>query len=403
MREIIFPSYSSMRARLVHVGIALVLSTVATHGFAATFLQQEHALISEAVKDDVYAVGERVTAEKTISGDLFAAGGIVELKGAVQEDAFAAGNTILVSGAVTGDLRLAGKTITISGNVNGDVIAAGVVVLIAETSVIRGDVIVMGGKLILRGTVRGNLRVMGDDVSVEGPVLGNLNAKAGTLMLANSIGGTSSIVAKDLILGGAATFAKDVHYWSRGDTDFGTKARGTVTKDAALMPDMDGGKAIVAFVLGVSLYAFLAGALVILLIVLITQKSLATAARKLSDAPWKAAFTGFLFFFLTPILIFFLMLTVIGIPLGLFALMFYVFSFFFAPMVTAVVLAKWFQIYQKWNMGKFMLFLLCLVTFIFLELLILIPIVGWIIKAALICMGFGAVLQFKWEIARKTL
>ncbi len=391
-----------MSSRFSSSALALLLGLSATPGLAATFLQEENIEITEAVKDNVYAVGEHISTTKSINGDLFAAGGTIDIGGAVQEDTLLAGKTITITGTVTGDVRAAGESIVISGNVNGDVLAAGANITIEKTSTVRGDVVLMGGTLTLLGTVRGDVRVMGGEVVIAGAVLGTLDAKAGKLTISNTMSGISSLAAKDLILTNAASFAKDIHYWTPGDVDFGTKARGTVTKDSVLQPGLQGGKAVVAFLFGISLFVFLAGALVILLIVLITQKSLATAARKLSDAPGKAALTGFLFFFLTPLLIVLLMLSVIGAPLGLLALALYIFSFFFAPIFTSVVLAKWFQMYQKWNMGKFMFFLLCLITFIFLELLILIPVIGWIMKAALICMGFGAILQFKWEIARKT-
>jgi hypothetical protein len=98
-----------------------------------------------------------------------------------------------------------------------------------------------------------------------------------------------------------------------------------------------------------------------------------------------------------------LFITVIGIPVGLIVGTFYVILAALATIITALVGAYWFQQSRRQAWQPAQLALVALGLFILLQILGMIPFVGWVGKIALAMIAFGAILDNSGLLRRKQM
>ncbi|MCP3678605.1 MAG: hypothetical protein GY721_13790 [Deltaproteobacteria bacterium] len=371
---------------------------------AATVKSGETALISVPINDDVYVAGGKVIVEEEISEDAIVAGGSLLINGAVGQDLIIAGGSLLINGPVGDDLRAAGGEITISENIADDLIVAGGSITIDQGVTVGGDLLVAGGQVILAGVVMGDAKVFGGEVVFNGTVHGNTDFHTGKLNLNGTVDGKTLFTTSEVTLGPDATFGGDIEYWREdGEIDFGSSSvSGTTTFNPELHFTRDfSEKAPIGFLIGWLFFSLLSGAVLILVFVLMTKTYFSQAVERLRESFWKNVGLGFLYFIVTPIIALLFFLTIIGIPLGLFIFILYLFSLFFAKVLTAIVLAKWIEIKRNVQWGKVTTFFTSVGLFIILKLLMFIPIAGWIALAIIVCAAFGAIMATDWKLYRK--
>src|SRR5690625_5014423 len=136
-------------------------------------------------------------------------------------------------------------------------------------------------------------------------------------------------------------------------------------------------------------FSILVAVVLWLVIRLLRRSFLIHIADKILTKPLKTFGFGLLALFLTPILIGFLMITVIGIPLSVILLAFYIIAIYISKIIVSIFIALWFQKKYDWSNAKgFWLFLLSLIL---LSILIAIPFVGWIIRFIIVGFGLGSI------------
>lgn len=152
------------------------------------------------------ALGEEAK-KITIGGDQYAAGQAASIGEAVQRDAFAAGYDVTLRAPVAGDAHLAGFNVNVDAAVTGDLYAAGSAVNV--TGLVGGDVTAFGNAVSLRasGPVAGNVRLAGATVTVATPVGGTALVTAQTLSLDAAVTGDLEFFGENLTFGPGATVA----------------------------------------------------------------------------------------------------------------------------------------------------------------------------------------------------
>lgn len=153
--------------RLLLTGVALVALIMPTTTLAAVFSTTEVVDIDEAIADDVYAAGSRVTVSNSIADDAYFVGELVEIKGNIGEDVMAAGNMVTVSSVVDDDAFLAGEHVSLQEGASvDDLFAAGRFVEIQSGATVNGNAYLAGAQMVVAGTVMGNVRAAGDVVEI---------------------------------------------------------------------------------------------------------------------------------------------------------------------------------------------------------------------------------------------
>lgn len=156
----------------------LVLGLVASLPCAADADVQARDLGS-----DHFVFGGSVRVERPVAGDLLVAGGNVDLDAEVRGDAVAAGGNLRIAAPVGQNVYAAGGRLVVDAAVGRNLRVAGGQVELGPKASVGGNVTVAGGRVSLRGAVKGAVSASGGSVTIDGPVDGDVVSNAGSLRL----------------------------------------------------------------------------------------------------------------------------------------------------------------------------------------------------------------------------
>ena len=230
--------------------------------------------------------------------------------------AFIGGNVEIVE-AVDGDAQGAAGSIRIDAPVAGDARLAGGRIELGTGAAIAGDASIAGGSVIVRGAIQGDLKAAGGHVTIDGPIAGNASIAAGSLRLGPNarIGGKLRYRGGSLEKDSAAAVTGGIQHRAsreRSHAPFGDSA-GPWLWTAGLM------------VLAAILAAALPG-------------PSSRMIEELREKPWMAPLLGFIVLTTVPIAAVIVMITIIGIPIGLLVLLAYLALLLVGYVTAAVVI-----------------------------------------------------------------
>jgi hypothetical protein len=261
--------------------------------------------------------GRTVLARTPVAGDFYAAGGSVDILTDVGGDVVVAGGRVSVGRLVKGDVAAIGGEVTLMGNVQDDVRAAGG--LVTVNGRVGGDALIAGGSVNLpAGTaVAGRALLAGGDVDVGGTVGESLRVAAATVRIGGEIRGDVDLVAGRIEILPTARIGGRLTYRSPREATIAPAAQivGPVNHEMADLPDR--AARVARTVLWTVQLLFLGGLLLtgVVLVALFPEFSVA-AARTIGSDFWKSLAVGFALLVATPVAGVFLVITVLGIPLG---------------------------------------------------------------------------------------
>ncbi|MFH0853217.1 MAG: polymer-forming cytoskeletal protein [bacterium] len=363
------------------IAVFLLIPTIT---LAATIKSgNTYTLAADQTLDGSLYVGAGIiNVNGTVNGDVVVGGGTVTISGTVNGDILASGGTVSVTGTVTEDVRVAGGQITLSTHVPGDVNAIGGSITIEDSAVVEGDLLSAGGDINLNGTVNGEIRVAGGDLVIAGTVQGDVLAYVG-----------------QLTVGGSAVLGSDLTYSSSHEAriDGGSSIAGEVTFD----------KTAYHLTLGL-LGATIIGWLIKFVAMIVAAVVLATLLRKYTKQTveigrtqfWKQLLIGLGGLIATPIVIAILMTTMIGGILGAILIPLYLLMLILAAVYAGIIFGAWGFRYLNKNHPVNGNWLSALVGVLALQLISLIPVVGWIIGFGFFVVALGSLSTHKWQVIR---
>lgn len=362
----------------------------------AIFSAGDKVIYGDTGKCDVYLSGGEIFIESKVVGDAIIAGGKIFIKESISEDLMVGGGQITVDAEIGDDVRIFGGQIRINKPVNGDVIIFGGDVEINKDATINGNLILFSGQASVYSNITGSVKVQGGELKLDGNVGGMLNVKCEELNINGIISGTSVLSAEKLFIGEKATFDDDVIYWtSTGEIDFGSSATGvTLTFDESLSEAEIANykdkknKKYGGFVFGI--LRILAMALVLLALTLFNP-FLSKASNQIKTDFISSLGWGTLIMLILPLLSLFLLITIIGIPLGLIGFASTAIIILISKALASLLIAHYLnKQYQKNWSGK-MIFMVALGIYILFRLLSFVPILGILISVILILVAIGSV------------
>lgn len=221
----------------------------------------------------------------------------------------AAGLAFAASAAAADDAVVIDKSVFVGGHVE-------------ITEPVEGTVHAAGGRIDLEAPVSGSAHLAGGTVVVKGEVKGNLRAAGGTVKIDGPIGGDAWVAGGTLELGPAARIAGSLHFRG-GELKRDPAAQVTGTVDHVTgrrhRHEFDPwGR----FARG---WLWTAGLMVLAAIIAgVLPGPTRRMAAELREHPWTAPLIGFIALTCIPIAAVIIMITIIGIPIGLLALLGYV-------------------------------------------------------------------------------
>jgi len=273
---------------------------------------------SVTLAETVLRTGSDISVEEgqVVEGDYYVSVGPfgkTVMSGSVAEDMYALGASVTVNGEIGHDVAILAGTTQLYAPVLDDVrIIAGDVTIAKD---IGGDVFVIAGVLhvLSTATIAGDIFFFGGELNVEGDVLGSILGKAEMVSVNSQVGGGIDITAPaGITLGNEANIAGSVQYTSyipinRGQ---GTVVVGDVLKtESAVMTTKEYARGILIPIF-IVLFATLS-------LYLLFKKGLESIVRTVEDSFAKNLLVGSSVILLGPLVSVLLMVTVLGLFVGI--------------------------------------------------------------------------------------
>jgi len=344
--------------------------------------------------DSVY-----VSKEEIVSGNLYAAGNSITIDGTINGDLIAVAQTVTVNGRVEGDIIVAAQNITVNGEVNGNIRVVGTAVTL--NGPVARNVNAFGSNIVL-----GNLNNIGWDAFVvasnleeRGNIDGGLSGNVGRALISGKIGKDITLKISDtnlnegLIISPEATIGGNIVYSAKNKAQISENAKisGTVVQQAVQT------KTINWFAMWIWSRIFsIFCALVVGLVLVFLGKNITTKIlNKIDDRPFKMIVPGLIFMFILPPIALVLAITVIGIPLALITIAWWVIAIYLAQIFAAILVGQTIlQVFRKNKKTEIKLIWSLIVGVIICWLLFSIPFVGWMFGLIAIWLGLGGLWSY---------
>lgn len=298
------------------LGMFLCVLLLAMSSFPAAAAQDNPSNIiigqEQVIQGDYFGAGETIINNGKVNGDIYAASSEFENRGEVTGDILLAASYSKIGGKINGNLRIASSRTEISGEIEKNVTALTETLLLVEGAAVDGNINAFAASVILNGIVGGDVRSASRRLEINGEVKGDVAVSVETLTF-----GPNGKIQGNLI------------YTSERKMNI---PKGAVAGRVEHRPDprnnrsqsvenlQKGWKYFRLAGKGISMLAYL---LIGFLSILLFDKFMKKSAVTMGEKPWHSVGIGLVGLIVIPIASILMMFTVIGIPLGIIALMLY--------------------------------------------------------------------------------
>jgi cytoskeletal protein CcmA (bactofilin family) len=325
---------------------------------------------------DHFAAGTNVTVSGPVAGDLVAAGRAVVFDGSVAGDAVLAGGSVRLNGNISENAYAAGGQVFINGTISRNARIAAGEVEIAPSSRIEGGVSIGAGEARVSGSIAGYLQAAAGNLYINGPVMGDVEVSAGQVEL-----GPNTRIAGMLRYRSDAELRQDPAAQVLGGID---------RLPAPSVPT--------GFGRGLGRALFWIWTLGLMLVVSILLPLLpgffSGVNEMLQSRPGASALLGLAMLIFIPAASVFLLITLIGIPLGLLSIAAFVVLLMVGYIATGAALGDWLLKRLQpehagaigWRVGSAVggIFLIALIGQV--------PLLGGLVVFAAMLVGIGALI-----------
>lgn len=360
---------------------------------AAQFKSGENVSIDQPQEDDIYLAGELINVNKTIYGDMVAGGGTIIISDSIKQDLIVAGGELTVNGYVADDIRAAGGKLFIDTEVGDDVVVAGGDIRISKNSIVHGNLINFAGDLQMAGTVKGLLKASAGKMAISGTIGQDAEINGADVFLDGEFYGNTQITAEQLTIGNNAKFHEEVAYWTgKGEVDFNNSLINTTANfKEELKREEDGFAKLGSF--GFAIFYVLSVFLILLLFHTLFKNIFPSLLKSIEDNKWNTLGYGMLYLIGLPLIIIISCITLIGIPIGLFLFVAYLFSLLFGHSLAALFITYYINRHKDKKWGFWQIVFLSLGFALILRLITLIPILGWVVSIVALAFTYGLIVQ----------
>lgn len=354
--------------------ILIIALLAATSAIAIDFISSPEFIIEEtnSLPNETWLSAEQIIIAGGVSNDLFATTTEASLNGTFAEDVWCVGDQISAAGIFLNSTRILSRTAQIQGTHYGPVIAAGTTVKIDRTAILYNDLICFGENIILEGSVGKTTRAIAtQQVTLGGQFKGDV-----------------SIVSPEIVILPGTIFNGDVSYTSTSELSlpasaivsgeitrrFEEKAPARFIKENPALHYIFGLAALVTGLVFTGLF----------------PRYTAGAQQVLKTSRGLSAIVGFAALFMIPMAALMLMFTLVGTPLSILMICFYLILLYLSKIIVAITIGSTILRRQHFDKKKaaapMALGLLVIYT------LTLFTAAGIIINTLVIILGLGALI-----------
>ncbi|MFC1905558.1 hypothetical protein ACFLXL_01980 [Chloroflexota bacterium] len=374
-------------------------------GFIASMLA---VLLTATIAVPVMAAdmrgGESITIDsgEVVNGDLYAAGGDIIINGTVNGDVWAAGRNITINGNINGAVTAAAQVITLNGSIARSARIAGQALVVSSN--IETDLIAFGATLVIanKAKVGSDLFIGCSTARIDGQIDGSINGGAGEITLNDSVGGDVKLEVEKLTITSTASIGGNLDYTSETEAIVQSSARisgkitQTVPEPKDGKQDVKAGPWIAAAGIASAILWKVLGFIMILVIGIIiiftARRRITSMADAIRTNPLSSLGWGALILFVTPIAAIIVCCTVIGLPLGIIALVLYGIAIYLSQIPVALCIGRLiFRRFGEGESGGIMVGMLAAGLAI-LAILGLIPVIGFLVGLGTVIFGLGSLI-----------
>jgi hypothetical protein len=368
-----------MKKHLLGLVIGIVIGVPMIVGARGMWSESRFTLGQDETRvGNMYSITEDILLAGAVKGDAVMGGKNVTVTGVVENDALIGAANAQITGDVIGDARVAASELLVSGKIGGDLVQLTGRSYVAEGTKIGGDLLAAGGDMTIDGSVAGNVRISGGSIVINGPVTGTVNIDAAKLTL-----GEKAVVAGDLVFRGPQAPIISPSAIVQGKTQY--------TRDDFGSRDFGRFAGGVSF--GAALMMLLIGVVVALIFFGVFKKQAHALLHASFISPWRNVGRGIIGLILMVVISGGLVVTVFGLPIGLFGLLLLGQLSILACALSGVVFGVWVMrvVFKKADHQPTISTIIW--GTIVLRLIVTIPVFGWIIGALFFFMSFGVVVH----------
>ncbi len=361
---------------LIFLSLFFSIFTMASTS-AITLITEENLILKEPIIDNAYILAGQGKIENEVFKDLWIAGGQLFIEGKIHEDLVVVAGIVNVNADVDGDIRVLGGQVIISENVGGDIVVIGGQIDISENSVIEGTLLMGAGLANVNGTIKKDIRGFIGMLILNGIVENNVDVT----------------IQDSLYISELASIEGDLKYSALLET----KIPENVVKGEIEFNKFDKENILGRFTPAMLIkkaISFLAAFVLLILTVTFYPKLLIRSGNLTRKQILKSLGVGILTILISIFAILFLMISIIGIPLGLIVLSFFIVSILLSKIFVAAWLASYLVNYKR-KLRKIKLLGGTFLALLVYYLLGMIPVVGFIFTFVLFLVGLGSIVLTK--------
>lgn len=375
------------------IGLSLCLLAPVARAQVVTenhFVNGDNLTLSGQYQKDLYVFGNDINFDGTVAGDVFIAGNNIKLTGEVGGDIFFIGNDVKIDTHTQGSVRGFGGHLVITGTVGRNLVVWG------GRSEIDADVAwhttVYGGELAIRGEHQ-RVDITGDTITVSGVI-------DGPLVIKNFGKRSETGILATARIGG------NLDYTGRHDPNIAPGAEIGGRRDIKKMTAIDASEAAFGaedvFSWLVGFFGLLAVGLVVLSL---WGRPVEQLTQQLREKNYRLILPGFILLLAVPIGILLLFVSVIGIPLSLLLLCFYLAYLYLSQIFVSLMIGEFIR--ERWQRRPYLqassgqrLFFTLLIGLFAFRLIVVIPVVGLLVQLVAVLLVGGVIFQLfreRWQ------
>lgn len=272
---------------------------------------------------------------------------------------------------------MACQYLTIDGSVGDEIVAGCENLVIGEGAKIGSCVIAGCEKAAIYGELKDKVRIWADTIEVAGVIQGDADLCAEKILILPSalITGNLNYKSKNEaeIQKGARVLGQV--NWKRVEIEPAEKTKGTINTESILF----------------KILYFVAALIVGIIIISLSKRNARLISDTIVSSFWKCLGSGFLFLICLPFAAIIFAITLVGIPLSIFAVVVYIIAIYVSHIFVSLSIGKAVLGALKKGQEVSLIFSL-IIGMIILTILVNIPYIGWIIGLTSILAGIGALL-----------
>ncbi|MFC1931346.1 hypothetical protein ACFLXJ_04030 [Chloroflexota bacterium] len=363
--------------------VSLLVLSISSPALAFDVREGETVTVAsgEVVNDDLYIAGGDIVIDGTVNGDVFAVGRSITINGRVNGGISFGGQTATINGEITNGFRFGGQSIIVNGRIGRDLVVGGSQLSVSSTGQIDDDLVFGAATVQADGSIGGSILGAGSEVT-----------------LTNNVGGDITLSVDRLTITSGADIQGDIQYTSPNEASIqpGAIISGDISHLIPERPEKEGvTKGILAGIAGAAIWKILSFVMIFIIgiiLILITQKRMALMQIAIQKSPWQTLGWGALILIATPIAAVIVMITVIGLPLGIISLLLWGIVLYLSQIPVALLLGR-LIIRQNRELDSTGLMIGALALgLLVLFVLRVIPVIGWIVGLLIIVFGLGTLI-----------